>query len=453
MKKRINKIFKSIKKGSNKLVKFLDKKIIMPITRFFLKIKDFFTGNSKLLEQVFQKRNTIIFLSLVIAIIYSFSIDSLSNNMVQKTAEVLYNQPVTLIYNDESYVVEGAPETVDITLIGKSSDLFLARQLPNHEVTIDLTNLKEGTHKVPIKYTQYMNSVEYKLDPSYATVVISKKTTTSKTVNLDILNEDSFDSKLVLESITPSHDTVFIKSSAKKLDEVAIVKALVNLDNISEKVGTYDIEVPLVAYDKLGNILDVEIVPSKITTKIVVSSPSKEVPINIIPVGDVTFGYGIKSITSNVNTVTVYGTTAALENIKSIDVEVDVTDLKENKSFTIELKKPAGTRDISVKNVKVDITLDKETSKEIEGINIDALNLSDNLIVKAADASSTNVTVIIKGVESVLNEIEKSTIKATINLEGYTPGEYEVDILVTGTDKRVKYLPKTKKTKIIIQEK
>ena len=40
------------------------------------------------------------------------------------SAEVLQNQPVKVIYNEESYVVEGLPETVDITLIGSKTDLF-----------------------------------------------------------------------------------------------------------------------------------------------------------------------------------------------------------------------------------------------------------------------------------------------------------------------------------------
>ena len=67
---------------------------------------------------------------------------------MNNSAEVLYNQKITALYNKESYVIEGLPETVDITLIGRRSDLYLAKQYPTDEVVIDLRNLKQGTHTV-----------------------------------------------------------------------------------------------------------------------------------------------------------------------------------------------------------------------------------------------------------------------------------------------------------------
>ena len=60
--------------------------------------------------------------------------------LTETSAEVIYNQPVNYVYNQEAYVVEGLPESVDITLIGRDSDLYLARQLSTHDVTIDLSD-------------------------------------------------------------------------------------------------------------------------------------------------------------------------------------------------------------------------------------------------------------------------------------------------------------------------
>ena len=88
---------------------------------------------------------------------------------------MLYDQPISATFNEEAYVVEGLPETVDITLISRKSDIYLAKQLPTNDITVDLTGLTAGVHKVNLKYKKALSSVEYKLDPSVATIVIYEK--------------------------------------------------------------------------------------------------------------------------------------------------------------------------------------------------------------------------------------------------------------------------------------
>ena len=63
-------------------------------------------------------------------------IDNESNVMIDQYAEILYDQTVTAVYNEESYVVEGLPESVDITLIGQRRHIFLAKQSPSKGVTV-----------------------------------------------------------------------------------------------------------------------------------------------------------------------------------------------------------------------------------------------------------------------------------------------------------------------------
>lgn len=41
--------------------------------------------------------------------------------------------------------------------------------------------------------------------------------------------------------------------------------------------------VQLVAYDTNGKVVDVEIVPRSVTAKVTITSPSKEVPLKIVP--------------------------------------------------------------------------------------------------------------------------------------------------------------------------
>ena len=59
-------------------------------------------------------------------------------------------------------------------------------------------------------------------------------------------------------------------------------------------------------------------------------------------------------------------------------------------------------------------------------------------------------TVIVKGTKDVLNSIEKSNVKAIVDLSGLKEGVHEVAVIVTGDDARATYSPKITKIKIRI---
>ncbi len=168
-----------MKKKSNGIVRFFkgifrvfDKFLITPITKFFIRITDFVKDNSKGAEKFLNNKQTLIVLSLIFALGVFYVVDQNSNAIINQSAEILYNQPVTAEYNEEAYVIEGLPETVDITLIGRSSDIYLAKQYPTNEVSVDLRDLKPGSHTVTLNYRQALSSISYKLDPSTATIMV-----------------------------------------------------------------------------------------------------------------------------------------------------------------------------------------------------------------------------------------------------------------------------------------
>lgn len=295
------------------------------------------------------------------------------------TAEVLKDQEGKVIYNEEKYVVEGLPETVDITLIGSKTDLYIAKQSTSHYVTIDLSGLKPGTHKVNIEYNQNNGSIDYMVNPSVATVIIYEKVSETRTMSIDLLNKDSLDSKLVVEKINYDTDKVVIKGAEHQLKEVVEVKALVDLNNLTANTaGTYTIkDVPLKAYNKDGEVVDVEIVPETIDVEVQIASPSKELPIKLVPVGDVARGYAISSMTSSETKVTVYGDSETLNNLKSIPVNVDVSGLKEGKTYKLQLEKPVGVKSLSINNITVTVGIGNVSNKKIDGVKISVKNLSD----------------------------------------------------------------------------
>jgi YbbR domain-containing protein len=452
MKRTVKNIVNPLLSAINKSWYQFDKKIIIPITKGILMITDLFKDNKRRFEHILSKKNTLVFVSLILALILFFVVDKRANLFIESSAEVLYQQPVKAIYNEEAYVVEGLPETVDITLIGRRSDLYLAKQLPIQEVSVDLSDLKPGTHKVNIKYKQPLTSIDYKLDPSFTTVVIYPKISVVKDLTIDILHIDKLDPRLYIEKMEAEKSEVIIKGAQYKLDKVASVKALVDIEKlVNKEVGeTLLKDIPLIAYDEAGNRIDVEIVPSKINATMAIASPNKTVPIKVIPVGNVTFGKAIESINIDKTEVTIYGDEALLDEINYIPIEIDVDGLKTNKDFNIAIKKPTGIRYLSITNVKVSVLLDSEINKEVSGIKIEYRNLGKNLVVHAVSQADTEIAVILKGSERVINEFDTEAIHAYVDLGNYTVGEHEVDVVVYGDDVRITYVPKVKRIRVKI---
>lgn len=450
-KKRIRKIFLFIKA----IIKLIDKKIITPITKFILLITDKMSRRTDRFERWLVKKNTLIFISLLISIIAFLAIDNKSISLVDSYAEVLYDQKVEAIYNTETYVVEGLPETVDVTLIGRKVDMYLAKQLSKGYVTVDISNLKEGTHKVTLNYESNIESIDYKLDPSTVNVNIYPKVSTTKTATIETINKESLDTKLSISKVNIDKTEIIIKGAEHTIKAVANVRALVDIQKLVDpEVGVMTLEdVPLIAYDTNGKVVDVEMVPSKVTATINIDSPHKEVPIKVIPMGEVQFGKAISSITSSETKVTIYGSQDIIDKIEYFPIEVEVEKLNTNKEYNIALNLPEGVRELSVKTTKINIMLGEEISKEIKDVMIETTNLDSNYKAAAIGASSIKTNVIIKGTKEVLDGIDENKIKAIVDLSGYKEGDHEVEIKVTGDDVKATYSPKTTKIRIRISKK
>ena len=208
-KKRTRKAFLFIKA----IIKLIDKKIITPITKFILKISDKMGRRTDRFERWLVKKNTLIFISLIIAISAFFAIDQQTTSLIDSYAEVLYNQKVEAIYNTETYVVEGLPESVDVTLIGSKHNINLAKSSQTGSVTIDISKLKQGNHKVSINYESVVKSIDYKVNPSVVNINIYPKVSTTKVATIDTINKEKLDTKLSISNVSIDKTEIIIKGA------------------------------------------------------------------------------------------------------------------------------------------------------------------------------------------------------------------------------------------------
>ena len=436
----------------------MDKFVIIPITKLIVLFTDKMGNRTDRFEKFVTRRDTLIFISLVLSLMLFFYVDSESTAIITDSAEVLYGQEVKVTYNNKSYVIEGLPDAVDVTLIGRKVDLYLAKQLASGFVTADLSNLGEGMHTISLSYDCAINSVDYKLSPSVVNVTVYSKVSQNRTAVVDVINKSKLDSKLSIKSVELSNEDIVIKGAEHVLSEVATVKALVDVSKIVDPgVGTRNFDgVKLVAYDADGEVVEgVEMEPNKLTASINIVSPSKKVPIKVIPtdIEDIEFGKAIESITTSVNDITIYGDQEVLDGMNYLPVEIDVSGLNKDKDYEVIISKPSGVRDLSVTNIKVNIKVGEEITKEISDVTIETVNLSSAYKAVAVGANSSKTAVVIKGTKSVVEAIDDSMITAQVNLDGYGEGEYEVEVVVNGEENKAIYTPKTTKIKVKISKK
>lgn len=450
---------KKVRKSMNKLVKvfkklynFIDAKFITPLSRAIYFLYEKLKNNPIHVEKFLNRPLVLVYMSLAFAVVVFFLVDSQVITLVATESEILPNEPVNIIYNKENYVVEGLVDSVDIILTGRKSALYLAKQLGEHEVILDLSDYEpsDTPRRVKLTYNQTVDNINYKLDPAYVSVVIKKKESEERSITYELLNENKLNEKFSVSSVNLDQTSVIVKGSRDALDKIATVKALIDLSNkkFTEAI-TYDIDnLPIVAYDSDGNVLEnIEIVPTTVSGSISFSTYKTTVPIVVATTGELVAGKAISTITVEGKTnytVDIYGEKEEIDQIKSVIATIDINGKGSSGAITqqVSIKKPSGVRSMSASDVKVVVTFGDEKQKTLNITNIRSENLGSGLTVNRTDENPISVQ--IKGVQSVIDAITEENISAYIDLANYTPGTYDVDIKIDSTDPRVSYVVASK---------
>ena len=444
----MKKIKKVIKGFFLAIYRVIDKLIVTPISRLIFSVREYLRSKNFKLDYIFNRPNFMIYVSLILAVLMFLLIDSRVITLVESEAEVITNVPVTVNYNEEAYVVEGIPKTVDIVLIGRKSDIYLAKQLGTNNVILDLSDYeaRNSSYRVYLSYTKSIDSIDYKLDPSYVTVTIKDKISVTKTIDYDLINEQYLSEELSVESVSLNRSEVVVKGSEDAISEIASVKALIDLsDDALTDVGSFEIDnIRLVAYDSRGEVLDnIEIVPNTLSATITLDTYSKSVPISVRTTGHLVTGKAIASIlinNSNNYTVTIYGDEEQISNIDDVPVTINVDGEGANstRNYNVTISRPTGVRALSDNNASITVTFGDEVQKEVQVSNVSSRNLGSGYTANIRGTSS--IPVIVKGVQSVIDEVDEDSIRAYIDLEGYTPGEYDVEVKIENDDPRLNFV-------------
>ncbi|RSD21173.1 CdaR family protein [Mesobacillus subterraneus] len=347
-----------------------------------------------------------------------------SDEKVETVEEV----PVKRIYDTDTLVVSGVPETVSVTLQGPKNLVQQAKTLRNFEVFVDLTDAEIGKQRVPITIKDISERLTVTIEPGYANVSVQEKVTKEFRVDAEFsgnIVEDGY----IAEKPTVKPNRVQITGAKDMIDKITYVKATVN--SSGKLTDTITREASVLALDKDMNKLDVIIDPQTVDVTIPVKSSSKKVPIDIVRKGNPPGGVTINDIKLETNEAEILAPPDVLEKTENVRVEVDLSKIDEDTELTLPVIIGNGVLKVSPELVKVSVDVTKESEKTISNIPIEIEGVEDDYEVGFLNPSNGQTNITVAGPNDLVSPLAAGDFKILIDVSGLDEGNHEVDMKVT----------------------
>lgn len=355
-------------------------------------------------------------LAIVLYLIVNYNTNSSMHTTTLQQARSLNAVTVTANYNSDIFELDGLPATADITITGDASSVTAAAA-SGGVVVADLEGLTEGTHEVKLEAQGFGSSVSVKIDPSNVILTLKKKTTRQFDVSYDFINRDKMDSIYSLGTPQFEYTKVNVRAAKDTLDSIAFIKALID---VSGQTADFTQEAKLVAYDVNGQPVTADIVPGTVSVTVPVTSPNKTVPIEVEVTGEVPDGMAIASITTDQQSVTIYGSEAVLGQIDKVVVSLNASSITKDTTIMRPITLPSGVTSSSINQITMNVTLGEGVSKTIDGVNINYRNNVNNYKASAVDKTTTSVVVF--GTQENIDSITASDIDVYVDMQNAVPG-------------------------------
>lgn len=400
----------------------------------------FFRWLSSLIDRIFYSKKYVLLFSLLLALLLFFIVNISNSNIATNlsSSRTLTGVSVSARYNSESFELSGIPTTCDIVITGDAANV-------NNAVTkqgtclINLEGYTEGTHTVPVETTGFGDYVTTVVVPSETQIVLKRKTTKEFTITTDFVNQNTIDSKYILNNPTfdDGKTTVNIRASQDTLNSIALVRALIDMSSYEPNLtkldnnesDLFEIEVPLVAYNNKGQLVNADIYPNTVKALVEVTpAKGQSMMIQIQTEGIVPNGYALDSVILDHDAVVVYG--EKTNDDKPI-VKVDLSTIVAETNVLQPIILPNWVTKCEPATVNVQASLAPVVTKSFV-VNIAYKNNDKGLAVLNVDR--TSVTVFVTGTQKNIDKITSSDITAYVDVGGKEAGQYDLEIMTEVSD-------------------
>ena len=363
-------------------------------------------------------------LALLFALLLFFNAnsDGTSSNTTTSSQvydEMLYNIPVKLEYDSDKYFVSGYEDSVSVHLSSANRiqlNLETNEDTRNFKVEADLTNLSPGTQEVPLRVTGMSTAVTADVEPATITVTIENKVT--KSFDVEAQFPESFDTEgYKVEAVSISPKTVEITTGEETMAEIA--KVVAPLTSVTQSAETIKQTVNVQAIDSKGQVLSIENPAPQVKVAVSLSLPKKEVALKLVSTGSLPSDVTGYTFNTSRQMVEISGSNSILETIDSLDVPVDISDVRSSIKKTVNIP-ASGDYTVTPSQIEVTITPLYATSESSfssyssestvmsgggAGGNPPVVNDGDAVV----NSSSSSIVTSAQASESSLESTEQST--------------------------------------------
>lgn len=371
-------------------------------------------------------------LSVVIAAVLWLVITNINDPVREKT---FTNVPVTIknenmIKTDkQSYdVVEG--ETVDFKVRARRS-IIENLTASDFDVVADFAHLSTvNSVNITISPKRYKDEIEIVDKGEIQHMIISIERLSSKQMNVKIVEKGKVAEGYYIGPKKAQPNLIEVSGPESKVEKIKQIVLEANVEGASKPISRL---LEPIAVDEEGNAID----PARLTFSHYYVEVSidlyqiKEIPLNITTTGQPADGYVMTNMEYQPKKIEIAASDSVLKSIDKLDVTWDITGATEDIEEFIELRDrmPDGVLLVGEDTTaSVKITIEKLETKEVSiwPNDIEIKNKSDGLEV--IYITKGPIIVNVSGPPSELEELNRNTLKPYLNLLGYSPGTYFLDL-------------------------
>lgn len=403
-------------------------------TKTIEKMGRFYNYINSTLDKILSKKSSVLILSFFITGGLFFSVSGGDIFTAPHSGTTLSDVPVVVEGLDDSMEIMDVPKTVKVGLIGPSLDIYTTKITKNYEVYLNVEELTEGEYTLNLQSRNFADTLTVMIVPDTVKVKIAPKVSQTFDLGSRFINEEQLDSEYSVSVESMAVSSVNVRASQETLDKIDRVDACID---VSKKKEAFTQDAAIKAFDREGNVLEVEIAPTTVRVECDVASYHKTVNIAVNLVGDMPAGYQVSKYTLSQTTVTIYGLEERIKDINEVQVDVDINELKSSTTLSnVSLKKESGINKFSTPSVDVTLEVEKVITKKIDNIPIKVLNNTENYKVSFV-GQGNYASVVITGSESKVSAITKDNIAATIDINHLSTGSKKVNVSVAIDDEDV----------------
>lgn len=370
-------------------------------------------------------------LSLVFAVIMWYVIISQTNPVRQK---IIYDVPITITGRDQliekdldlSSYPEELSSTVDITVSVPMDEMSRVTN-NNVQAFFDLSSINAtGTFDVELSVVcSYPNATPVDKTIKKVSLNIESHAENSVPVKAEYIGQLPDNLHMGDELLAPRE--IVVAGPKTVVDSVSVAEIDINLSTLHESMFE---SIPVRLMDANGKEVDqtgLSLTPASSVNVTIPVYPIQSFAINHSSAirGEVQPGYEITQIEVVPANVLVAAPQNVLNAIAAINTKmIDVEGLSETTSFQIGLSKPSDVVWMDTDEAQIIVRISEvKTEKTFARISVEAINLAPEYEVELSDAV---VDVVIQGPASVISQLQRSKIRAFVDLAGAKEGERQV---------------------------